>query len=116
MVETAARLDPGLAMLQAALAYASGMGGQPDRARVITASLIERTRADGKGFFSLAIARMGINDYDATLTALERAVDQHDIGLTQFSMTIDPKWDPLRSSPRFTRILERMNLGQYSRR
>jgi eukaryotic-like serine/threonine-protein kinase len=112
-VETAARLDPGLGLLQAALAYAYGMGGQEDRARAITATLMQRTRADGKGFFSLAVAQLGVGDYDAALTALERSVDQRDIGLTQFSMLVDPKWIPVRSNPRFTRLLERMNLAEW---
>jgi TolB-like protein/tetratricopeptide (TPR) repeat protein len=114
-METAVRLDPGLGLLQAALAYELGMGGQRDRARAILASLLQQTR-NGKGFSSVAVAQMGVGDYDAALTSLERAVDQRDIGLSQFSMTIDPKWEPLQSNPRFTRILQRMNLPEYAAR
>ena len=113
-METAARLDPGLALLQAELAYAYGVGGQKERAREIISKLTEGARADRRGSFPLAVAQMGVGDYDAALTALERGVDQHDVGLSQFSMVLDPKWDPLRSSPRFTRVLERMNLARWS--
>jgi uncharacterized protein YfaT (DUF1175 family) len=57
---------------------------------------------------------MAVGDYEAALTALERAIEQRDIGLSQLSMVMDPKWDPLRSNPRFTRILEQMNLAGYA--
>jgi len=113
-METAARLDPGLALLQAELAYSYGIAGQKDRARAILESLLERVAVEKKGYFRIAVAEMGVGDYDAALTALERAVTQHDIGLSQFSMLMDPKWDPIRSNPRFTRILERMNLAGYA--
>jgi serine/threonine-protein kinase len=113
-METAARLDPGLALLQAEIAYAYGMDGQKDRARAILAKLVERAATEKKGYFRIAVAQMGVGDYDAALTALEHAVDQRDIGLSQFSMVMDSKWDPLRSNPRFTRILERMNLTGYA--
>jgi tetratricopeptide (TPR) repeat protein len=115
-METAARLDTGLALLQAEIAYAYGMSGQKDRARAILAKLVERAATEKKGYFRIAVAQMGVGDYDAALTALEHAVDQRDIGLSQFSMVMDSKWDPLRSNPRFARILERMNLAGYATR
>ncbi|HYN82609.1 MAG TPA: protein kinase [Gemmatimonadaceae bacterium] len=113
-IETAARLEPGRALLQAELAYAYGLGGQQDRARAILTNLVART--DRRDSFPLAVARMAVRDYDAALTALEQAVERREIGLSQLSMVMDPKWHPLRSNPRFTRILERMNLAEWAER
>ncbi len=113
-METATQLEPGFALYQGELAHAYGLGGQRDRAREIIAKLTERARADRRGSFPLAVAQMGVGDYEAALTTLERAIEQRDIGLSQLSMVMDPKWDPLRSNPRFTRILEQMNLAGYA--
>jgi eukaryotic-like serine/threonine-protein kinase len=113
-METAARLEPGRPLLQAELAYAYGLGGQQDRARAILSSLVGRT--DRRDSFPLAVAHMAVRDYDAALAALEQAVERREIGLSQFSMVMDPKWHPLRSNPRFTRILERMNLAEWAAR
>jgi serine/threonine-protein kinase len=111
--ETAARLDPGLALLQAALAYVYGTGGQPDRARAILTRLMQSSDRDGKAAFPVAMAQMGLGNHDAALTYLQRAVERHEIGLSQFSMLMDPKWRPLHSDPRFIRIMQQMNLAPY---
>ncbi len=58
---------------------------------------------------------MGIGDTDAALTSLERAADEHDIGLTAGFWVDEKMWDPIRGNPRFWRLLERLNLAQYFR-
>jgi tetratricopeptide (TPR) repeat protein len=115
-MEIAARLSPGLAIHRGELAYAYGMAGQKDRARLIAAELSQRVRTEPRSSFALAMAELGVGDHDAALTSLERAVGQHDVGLTQFSIILDPKWRPLHSSPRFMRILQQMNLAEYTSR
>jgi hypothetical protein len=43
-------------------------------------------------------------------------VKEHDISLvTVWAFVADKVWDPLRSSPRFDALLEKMNLLEYSR-
>lgn len=81
-------LAPGLATHRGELAYAYGMAGQEDRAHAIAAAPAVRVRAEPRASFALAMAQLGIGEYDAALTALERAVAQHDVGLTQFSVMI----------------------------
>jgi hypothetical protein len=58
---------------------------------------------------------LGIGDLDAAMTALERAVDQHEIGLTSFSVMNDKMWDSVQGTPRFARVLERLNLARYAK-
>jgi tetratricopeptide (TPR) repeat protein len=115
-MENAVRLSSSLAVHKGELAYAYGMAGQKDRARAIAASLAERVRTEPRATFALAVAELGLGEYDAALTALEKAVALRDVGLTQFSMLVDPKWRSLHSNPRWTRILQQMNLTQYAER
>jgi serine/threonine-protein kinase len=115
-MENAVRLSSSLAVHKGELAYAYGMAGQKDRARAIAASLAERVRTEPSATFALAVAELGLGEYDAALTALEKAVALRDVGLTQFSMLVDPKWRSLHSNPRWTRILQQMNLTQYAER
>jgi serine/threonine protein kinase/tetratricopeptide (TPR) repeat protein len=113
-METGARLAQGRSLPQGELAYVYGIAGQTEKAQEIIARLTERARTDPRGSYPLAVALLGIGDYDATLTALDRAIDQRDVGISQYAIIMDPMWRPVRSDPRFARILERLNLGQYA--
>lgn len=111
-MELSARLDPNLALRQGQLAYAYGVSGDKERARALLAKLTERAKSEKISPLAFALAYVGLGETDAALSALERAVDQHDIALTAWSLT-DHDWDSIRGEPRFTRILERTNLAPY---
>jgi serine/threonine-protein kinase len=114
--ETAARLDSELVLRKGFLAYAYGRNHQPDKARPIIARLEDRQRTRGNAGVALAVAYLGLGDNEKALTALEQAVKEHDISLlTGWAFVADRVWDPLRSSPRFDALLEKMNLLEYSR-
>jgi serine/threonine-protein kinase len=112
-MEISARLDASMASRQGALAYAYGFSGDTTRARAVLARLMERAKSERISSIAFAMAYVGLGENDAALSALERAVDQHDIALTNLSLLTQHHWDPLRGEPRFTRILERLNLGPY---
>jgi len=112
-MEIAAGLEPGLAARQAQLAYVYGASGDKARAQRVLDALMKRAKTKKVPPYSLALAEMGVGDTDAALASLEKAVDEHDIGLTVNSILSHQVWDPVRGNPRFTRILERMNLAQY---
>jgi hypothetical protein len=46
-------------------------------------------------------------DYDLAIDWLEKAYEEHNPNLPYIS---GPKWDPLRSYPRFQKLLRKMNL------
>lgn len=58
-----------------------------------------------------AFAMLGAGDTARALTALERATDSNEIWPTLES-TRDPIFDPIRDSPRFQRLLQRVGLRQ----
>ena len=53
-----------------------------------------------------AIVHIGLGDYESALTHLETACDKRE--QTVSCMKVHPLYDPLRSNPRFQRILERI--------
>jgi len=112
-METGARLDSGLAVRQAQLAYVYGTSGDRARAQAVLDALRRRAKTEKVRPFAFVFAEMGMGNIDAALTWLERAVDEHDIGLTSSFFVDDRIWNPIRSDPRFTRLLKRMNLAQY---
>ena len=112
-MELSARLDANMASRQGYLAYAYGFSGDTIRARAVLAKLTARAKSEKISPMAFAYAYVGLGETDAALSALERAVDQHDIALTNLSLLTQHPWDPLRGQPRFTRILERLKLGPY---
>jgi hypothetical protein len=57
---------------------------------------------------SVAIAYMGLSDFDNAFAWLDQACFEHDFALS--SLKAEPVHDPLRSNPRFQTLLHRVNL------
>jgi serine/threonine-protein kinase len=112
-MEIAARIDSGLALRKGQLAYVYGTTGDKVRARAILDELRQRAKSEKVSPYAFAMGEMGIGATDAALAALERAADEHDIGLTSEFVVDEKIWNPVRGNPRFARILERLNLGEY---
>jgi adenylate cyclase len=56
----------------------------------------------------IAIAYNGLGDTERALEWLEKAFAEHDPKMA--FLKVDPKWNNLRSSPRFIDLMKRMNL------
>jgi serine/threonine-protein kinase len=57
---------------------------------------------------NIALVYNGLGDNDDALSLLERACDERDVRLPL--LKVDPRWDSLRSDPRFLAILKRIGL------
>ena len=85
--------------------------GRIAQARAAVAEL-ERQRSNDRVLFPLAMAYAALGNSDAALTALENAVDRRVIGLTAYSVALDPIFDGIRGDPRFKAVLRRMGLPE----
>jgi tetratricopeptide (TPR) repeat protein len=107
-MERAEALTRGMpfALQGAGLAHASA--GRRDEARAILA----RTRSKAATSFvptsAIAMLTVGLEEDDATLDALERAVDERDVMLPW--LEVMPCFDRLHGHPRFERVLDRLGL------
>jgi len=90
------------------LGYAYAVSGNQIQARQI---LDEFTRRASRQYFpslAFAIVYTGLGDKDRAFEWLSKAVDER--GQTVSWLKVNPLWDSVRSDPRFTDLLRRMNL------
>jgi len=79
--------------------------GRIREADSIDAELERDYRKGGTSASSLAIAASEAGEIPQGLQAIERAFEQRDVFLTEISLPCDPLFDPLKSDPRFERML-----------
>jgi DNA-binding winged helix-turn-helix (wHTH) protein/tetratricopeptide (TPR) repeat protein len=120
-LESAGRLDEAIAELRIAvditpnetealpaLGHALARAGRADEAREIAERV--RTAASHRFIspFFFAVLAMGVDDHE---TALERLSDAVDIrAMRMHDLHLDPRFAPLRSDERFTRLLQRIGV------
>ena len=106
---TASRLASGPPLTRAVLGWALGRAGEQERARELLRELIEERRQDYFPNFLIAMVCVGLGEHERAFEWLEKSFVHRDSLLPV--LEVDQVWDPLRSDPRFTDILERMGLG-----
>ncbi len=77
-------------------------------ARATIVKLEEHVKKNGIGRYEIALVYAGLGEKDEAFTWLEKSYDARDKGLTY--LKIDPCMDPLRSDPRFGRLVRRVGL------
>jgi TolB-like protein/Tfp pilus assembly protein PilF len=82
--------------------------GRVNEARVTISQLEEHVKKSGIGRYEIALVYAGLGEKDAAFTWLEKSYDVRDKGLTY--LKIDPCVDPLRSDPRFARLVQHVGL------
>jgi tetratricopeptide (TPR) repeat protein len=97
----------------ALLANALGVAGHRAEARRMVDDLEARARGSYVRPVDLVAAHLGLGDTARALDWAERIPD--DRGSMSFLLG-DPMFDTIRQTPRFTRVLERMGLGDAARR
>src|SRR4029434_563558 len=55
--------------------------------------------------YDIAVAATATGDDEGALAALARTMEQRHLFMTEFSLPCDPFLDPLRSDPRFPKLL-----------
>jgi TolB-like protein/DNA-binding winged helix-turn-helix (wHTH) protein/Tfp pilus assembly protein PilF len=86
--------------------YILAKTGHPDAAREVLRTL--ETMSRGGRFmppYASALVYAGLGERDRAFEWLEKAYDVRDVHL--MFLTVDPKWDPYRSDPRFEALVER---------
>ena len=99
------RFDP---VTLSTLGYAYAKAGNREKAEEIIADFERQLDRDNETPFYIAQVYLGLGDKERSLEWLERAVEAQSFWL--FPLGRDPKFDPLRSEPRFNKLLERLNL------
>lgn len=91
------------------LGYVYALTGQKDAARETLRQLEELARQRYISPSAFTLIHTALGEKEQALNSLERAFEAHDFDLCL--LKVDPKLDSLRSSPRFTRVLERVGLA-----
>ena len=92
----------------ATLSQAYASAGQKTDARKILDRLLERSKKQYVPSYWIALVHMSMGDKEEAFTNLEQAYHERSSWLVWAN--VEPRFDPLRSDPRFTSILTRMRL------
>jgi TolB-like protein/DNA-binding winged helix-turn-helix (wHTH) protein/Tfp pilus assembly protein PilF len=106
-LQKAAQLDNTTAVMTA-LANAYAAAGQTADARRILQTLEQRSKSSYVSPFLLASIHLKLGDKQTALALLERAYKDHDWALIWAN--VSPRFDSLRTDPRFQSVLARMKL------
>jgi TolB-like protein/Flp pilus assembly protein TadD/tRNA A-37 threonylcarbamoyl transferase component Bud32 len=96
--------------LVASLAATYAKAGRTREARELLQQLEETSRTRFVSPFNLALAHLHLGERDRAFALLEEALQTRDVWLVW--MLTEPQLDPLRSDPRFTALVRRMNVPQ----
>jgi serine/threonine-protein kinase len=94
--------------LLGALGGTLALAGRTAEACALLAELREIENDHWVPSVSFAILHLGLHDHATALSFLERAADRGEMAVT--ALKVHPLYHPLRSEPRFERLLDRINL------
>jgi len=92
----------------AMIGYVWALAGDKTKARAVLDELNGLSKQRYIPPFSIAVVYYGLSEKNETFAWLEKACDDRDVRLS--FLKVDPKWDSLRSDPRFAAILKRVGL------
>jgi len=95
-------------ILESQIGIAYAKMGQKNKAKFILNNLIEKTETNNTGYTSLATLYFALEEYDKGFECLEKAFNQRESLL--FYMKIDPRYDIIRSDPRFKEFMKKLGL------
>jgi TolB-like protein/Tfp pilus assembly protein PilF len=108
-LQTAVRLSKDSTMSLAVLGHAYASAGRLPEAKELLARLMKRSRAQYVPSYWIALIHTGLKDRDRAFAWLERANRERSAWLAWIK--VEPRFDGLRSDPRFARLLRRLRLS-----
>jgi len=88
--------------------YALAKSGKQAEARGLLAELLKLSTKRFVSPYNIALIYNGLDERDETLAWLERGFEQREKGMV--FLKVEPKWNNLRSEPRFIDLMKRMRL------
>lgn len=107
-VQTAVRLTNASTMSLAVLGHAYASAGRSKDARSIISTLAKRGKGQYVPSYWIALIYVGLDDQDRAFDWLGRAEKERSAWLAWAK--VEPRFDRLRSDPRFARLLRRLKL------
>ena len=92
----------------AALGHGYAVAGRRGEALAIVEELRRRSGSQYVSPFDIATVYVGLNMHDAAFEALEAAYEDRAYGI--LFLRVDPRFDPIRSDPRYIGLLRRIGL------
>ncbi len=88
-------------------AYSLARGGRTGEARAILAQLTDLSLSRYVPPYSFALVHKGLGENEKALDYLEKGIAEKDVRMV--FLKVDPKWNDLRSEPRFMELMRVMN-------
>lgn len=106
----AIQLSPQSPSFRAALGRVLALTGKTSEAQKILEDLLDLSAKRYVPPFDLALLHIAMNQLDEGFVWLDKAVQ--DRGIEILSLKVDPRWESVRSDPRFLQLLDRLGLPQ----
>lgn len=90
------------------IGYVEALAGNEAKAKAVLDELKALANQRYVPPHNIALVYNGLGDQNEALSSLERACDERDPRVTL--LKVDPRWDSMRSNPRFLAILKRVGL------
>ena len=109
--EKAQELSKGSIFITGTIAYGYAVWGKKEKARQLLAELEEISKRNYVLPLEMAVTYAALHEDERAFGLLEKACEERSYRLT-VAIKLDPRYDPIRSDPRFPKLLGRMRLPQ----